>query len=82
MKVREAIEMLSKNYSPEEEICISWWDKWLFFDEDEDSDVDIDAAWSAAVDEFDAEEGYSFINQRVYEMIIDVINDPAHTKDA
>lgn len=69
MKVRDAIEALSTRYSPDEELCISWWDKYLFFDEDEAAGMDVDAAWGAAVDEFDAEEGYSFINERVYEMI-------------
>jgi DNA-binding transcriptional regulator LsrR (DeoR family) len=38
MKVSKVIEMLTKNYSPEEELVIMWWDKEVMANDDEVSD--------------------------------------------
>ena len=38
MRVSKAIEMLSKNYSPDDEIVIMWWDKEVMANDDEVSD--------------------------------------------
>jgi hypothetical protein len=77
MKVSEAIKMLSTSYSPDEEICISWWDKHLFFDEEISEDME--EAWSNAVSEFDAEEGYSFINERIHDLVRSTILEKTNT---
>lgn len=67
MQVKEAIQLLSKHHHPDDEICISWWSRDLFLDID---GVIVDEeAWSNAVAEFDGEEGYSHINEQVYDLI-------------
>jgi hypothetical protein len=38
MQVSKVIEMLTKNYSPEDELVIMWWDKSIMADDDEVSD--------------------------------------------
>lgn len=38
MKVSKAIEMLAKNYSPDDELVIMWWDKEVMANDDEVSD--------------------------------------------
>ena len=38
MKVSKAIEMLSKNYSPDDELVIMWWDKEIMANDDKVSD--------------------------------------------
>lgn len=78
MKVKEAIEALSKNYSPDDDICISWWDIDLFKGSLEDAEMDekeIVKRWGKAVDDFDKEFGYDFINSQVYDILYGVINE-------
>jgi hypothetical protein len=65
MKVSEAIEMLSKFYKPDDELCISWWGKELFPDADDNPCTDEN--WLKAVDDFDAHEGYEYINTKVWD---------------
>ena len=66
MKVSKAIEFLSE-MNPDEEICISWWERDLFTDRE---GVPVsDDAWSDAVAEFDAEGGYDSVNQQVWELV-------------
>ena len=38
MQVSKVIEMLTKNYSPEDELVIMWWDKGIMADDDKVSD--------------------------------------------
>ena len=38
MKVSKVIEMLGKNYSPDDELVIMWWDKKAMANDDEVSD--------------------------------------------
>ncbi len=66
MKVSQAIKLLSE-IDPDEEICISWWERDLFTDRD---GVPVpDDAWLRAVEVFDANGGYDTINQQVYDFI-------------
>ena len=66
MKVSQAIKLLSE-IDPDEEICISWWERDLFTDRD---GIPVsDDAWLRAVEVFDANGGYDTINQQVYDFI-------------
>ena len=38
MQVSKVIEMLTKNYSPEEELVIMWWDRTIMENDDKVSD--------------------------------------------
>ncbi len=66
MKVSQAIKLLSE-IDPDEEICISWWERDLFTDRD--GTPVSDDAWLRAVEVFDVNGGYDNINQQVYDYI-------------
>ena len=63
MKVSRAITLLSK-LNPDDEICISWWERGLFLDT-EDQVISEDL-WLYAVDEFDNNEGYELANETTW----------------
>ncbi len=66
MKVSKAIELLSE-LNPDEEICISWWERQLFTDTE---DVIVsEEKWKEAVAEFDIEGGYETINEQVWNFL-------------
>lgn len=70
MKISQAIVMLKSYGSMDDEICISWWSKDLF--DDDDNHISRQA-WDDAVGVFDAEEGFDWINGQMYETINDLI---------
>jgi hypothetical protein len=72
MKVSHAIKLLSE-IDPDEEICISWWERDLFTDRDRTPVSD--DTWHKAVAVFDANGGYDTINQQVWEFINYDINE-------
>jgi len=63
MKVSKAIELLSE-INPDEEICISWWEKDLF--NELDGTPVSEEGWLNAVAEFDNAGGYPSINSEVH----------------
>jgi hypothetical protein len=70
MKAKQAIEMLSK-YSPEDEVCILWWDKPQF--ENYDGLTLTDAGWSEICKQFDEwEDAGSDVNQWVVDASLEL----------
>lgn len=63
MKVSKAIELLSE-LNPDEEICISWWERQLFTDTE--NVIVSEEKWNEAVAEFDIEGGYDSVNEQVW----------------
>ena len=63
MKIKQVMEMLSR-YSPEDELCILWWDK-PQFEFPEDYEIKLtDEGWARICKEFDEwENAGSEINQ-------------------
>lgn len=74
-KVKEAIEMLTNLYDPEEDICISWWDKDLMAQQFVDYKLNplTDEEWEDAVDEFNYQEGFDYCNEQVADRIFQSI---------
>jgi hypothetical protein len=69
MKVSKAIEMLSR-YSPEQEVCILWWDKPQF--ENYDGLELTDAGWEKICKEFDEwENAGNDVNQWIMDAGLD-----------
>jgi len=74
-KIKVAIEMLSNLYDPEEDICISWWDKHYFNNLFIDTKLSplTDEEWEDAVDEFNYQEGFGHCNEQVADRIFQSI---------
>ena len=69
--VREAIKMLKDYSDQDEEICIAWWSKELFED-DEDNKIK-EEAWNKVVLEFDdMTEHYQGL---IYDIIVETISE-------
>ena len=69
MKIKQVIEMLSR-YSPEEELCILWWDKPQF--DNLDGLILDDHGWAKICKEFDEwEHAGSEVNQWILDASID-----------
>ncbi len=71
MKVSEAISMLQR-HDPNETLCISWWTQDLFTDDDFEITKE---NWELAVAEYEAEEGYRFANEIIWNNISDLITE-------
>jgi hypothetical protein len=78
MKVKDAIKVL-KQYDKNEELCISWWGRELFYDEN--NEMISEETWAAAVDEFDNAEGYDSANQLVWSFLNMSIEDHISKKE-
>jgi len=77
MKVREVITMLNTYKDQEQEICASWWDRDLFNPSYKDTNavpIPVDV-WNRAVQSFDEEQGFDFINSNMYDLIEGLIDD-------
>lgn len=72
MKYKDAIALLS-TYDQEEEVCISWWGRELF--EDPEGEPISNESWGYAVAEYDREEGYDHMNQKMWVLINGAIQD-------
>jgi hypothetical protein len=69
MKIKQVIDMLSR-YSPEDELCILWWDKPQF--DNLDGLVLDDEAWARICKEFDEwENAGADVNQWILDASID-----------
>jgi hypothetical protein len=69
MKIKQVIEMLSR-YSPEDELCILWWDKPQF--DNMDGLLLDEEAWARICKEFDEwEHAGSEVNQWILDASID-----------
>jgi hypothetical protein len=70
--VKEAIKMLKDYSDQDEEICIAWWSKELFEDNDEGNKVK-EEAWNKVVLEFDdMTEHYQGL---IYDIIVEPITE-------
>ena len=58
--------MLS-DLNQDEEICVSWWGRDVFTDEDGNQIPE--EKWLIAVEDFDANEGYATANQIVWDLL-------------
>jgi hypothetical protein len=63
MKVSQAIKLLSE-INPDDDICISWWEKDLF--NEEDGTPVSEEGWLNAVVDFDNSSGYPTVNEEVF----------------
>jgi hypothetical protein len=69
MKIKQVIDMLSR-YSPEDELCILWWDKPQF--DNLDGLVLDDEAWARICKEFDEwDNAGADVNQWILDASID-----------
>lgn len=73
MKVAELIRTLERNYKPDDDIVVAWWDKQLFSQYQPDTDTWIPVSarlWQQAVLLFDQGEGFSeVLNEQCWEFI-------------
>jgi hypothetical protein len=75
MKVSKAIELLRDN-NPDEEICISWWESNLFTTGDDETPLSADSdGWLSAVQEFDSSGGYASVNEDIWTLLYQAINE-------
>ena len=68
MKVSQALKLLSE-INPDEEIAISWWESNMFTDKDNNELSADSELWVTAVAVFDANGGYSSVNQQVWDYL-------------
>jgi hypothetical protein len=68
MKVSQAIKLLSE-IDPDEEIAISWWESNMFTDKDNNELSADSELWVNAVAVFDANGGYSSVNQLAWDYL-------------
>jgi len=68
MKVSQAIKLLS-GIDPDEEIAISWWESNMFTDKDNNELSADSELWVNAVAVFDANGGYSSVNQLTWDYL-------------
>jgi hypothetical protein len=71
MKVSQAIKLLSE-INPDDDICISWWEKDLF--NEEDGTPVSEEGWLNAVADFDNSSGYPTVNEEVWTFLYQSIN--------
>ena len=74
MKVSNAIKMLSVNFDQDEEICISFWGRDLFTEEDTGELVS-EELWGYAVQDFNNEQGYDLANETVWKNLWSVMDE-------
>ena len=83
MKVKDIIDMLTKNYDENEELVVAWWDRNLFrFYAPDGEEQPISASfWEEVVSLSDNDHhSWDIINQRVDEMIQDYIQHPERAR--
>ena len=76
MKIKQAIEMLSR-YSPDDEICILYWDKEQFDYRDDEHEVLTTEKWAEICKEFDE---WEYAGHSVSEWISEAVHDNLESK--
>jgi hypothetical protein len=76
MKVKTLLEMLSR-HSPEEELCVLYWDKEQFDYRDDEHEVLTTEAWAEICKEFDEWDG---AGHQVSEWIADAVIEKVELK--